>query len=203
MILARQIMQSPVFEVPAQATIQEAALLMGKHDVGSVIVTENNQPVGIVTERDITKKVIAQGVSRRELITNIMSSPLFSSSPDAGVFEVAAAMNANNIKKIPVIDNGHVLGMITQTDFLQHLFMLFKQMHEAYNQGRLSPEEFASKSAELVERMHETSTKRNWHMRCLDCGSSFLNPERGGVLYYRTCPYCQSTSITYQDSQNE
>ncbi len=203
MIRARTLMTAPALILDITATCQDAALLMKKHDMGSVLISKNNYPIGIITERDLAKKVVALQKPASTPVEQVMSSPLFFSSPDADILEVAAAMNINNIKKVPVIENHVVLGMITQTDFLQHLFSLFKQMHEAYAQGRISSEEFVDKSAEIVKHLEQASLqdgRKNWHMTCADCGYVFLNPEVDGELRYDMCPSCRSKKISYQDA---
>ena len=201
MLLARKLMSSPALIVDVLTPLEEAARVMGSHDVGCVLVTKNDYPTGIVTERDLTR-TLAQRISGATAVQEIMSSPLYSCHPEADILEIAAAMNVNNIKKMPVIENNRVIGVITQTDFLQHLFSVFKQIHYAYSQGQITSEEFADRSAELVKHYEQTSLegRKNWHMNCADCGHVFFNPEHEDKLRYTECPKCGSERISFQDS---
>ena len=189
--------------VDVSIPVQKAAMLMAEHDTGSVIVTKNNYPVGILTERDLARKIVTTNASQETLTEDVMSSPLYYSSPDADILEVTAAMNINEIKKIPILKGHTVVGVITQTDIIQHLFSVFKQMHRAYQKGQISPKEFADKSSDIVKNLEQAALQqanKNWHMTCEDCGYTFLNPESEKGLRYNQCPSCRSQNISYRET---
>jgi CBS domain-containing protein len=84
-------------------------------------VMENNTPVGIVTDRDFAVKVVAHTYQITTPVKQIMSSPLIATNPDETVMMVADLMHTRNIRKLPVIDNDQVVGMITSTDLVKQL----------------------------------------------------------------------------------
>ncbi|MGY5152238.1 MAG: CBS domain-containing protein [Candidatus Nitrosopumilus sp. bin_6a] len=115
------VMTKSVISVDATLTINETAKMMEDGKVGAVIVMENNIPVGIVTDRDFSIKVAAHAYQITEPVKQIMSSPLFSINSDEPVRDAADLMHERKIRKLPVINNGKVVGIITATDIVNLL----------------------------------------------------------------------------------
>ncbi|MBC8516153.1 MAG: CBS domain-containing protein [Nitrosopumilus sp.] len=115
------IMTKSVISVDATLTINETAKMMEDAKVGAVIVMEDNVPVGIVTDRDFSVKVAAHAYQITEPVKQIMSSPLFSIDSDESVRIAADLMHERKIRKLPVIDDGNVVGIITATDIVNLL----------------------------------------------------------------------------------
>ena len=115
------VMTKSVISVDAALTINETAKMMEDAKVGAVIVMENNVPVGIVTDRDFSVKVAAHAYQITEPVKQIMSSPLFSINSDESVRIAADLMHERKIRKLPVIDNENVVGIITATDIVNLL----------------------------------------------------------------------------------
>jgi CBS domain-containing protein len=115
------VMTKSVISVDAALTINETAKMMEDAKVGAVIVMENNVPVGIVTDRDFSVKVAAHAYQITEPVKQIMSSPLFSINSDESVRIAADLMHERKIRKLPVIDDGNVVGIITATDIVNLL----------------------------------------------------------------------------------
>jgi len=120
-ITVKDIMTKSVISVDATLSVGEAAKMMEDAKVGAVIVMENNTPVGIVTDRDFAVKIVAHAYQITTPVKQIMSSPLIATSPDETVLMVADLMYTRNIRKLPVIDNDQVVGMITATDLVKQL----------------------------------------------------------------------------------
>ena len=120
-ITISDVMTKSVISVDAALTINETAKMMEDAKVGAVIVMENNVPVGIVTDRDFSVKVAAHAYQITEPVKQIMSSPLFSINSDESVRIAADLMHERKIRKLPVIDDGHVVGIITATDIVNLL----------------------------------------------------------------------------------
>ena len=95
--------------------------MMEDAKVGAVIVMEDNVPVGIVTDRDFSVKVAAHSYQITEPVKQIMSSPLFSINSDESVRIAADLMHERKIRKLPVIDDGNIVGIITATDIVNLL----------------------------------------------------------------------------------
>jgi len=120
-ITVKDIMTKSVISVDSMMTVNEAAKMMEDAKVGAVIVMENNTPVGIVTDRDFAVKIVAHAYQITTPVKQIMSSPLIATSSDETVLMVADLMHTRNIRKLPVIDNDQVVGMITSTDLVNQL----------------------------------------------------------------------------------
>ena len=115
------VMTKSVISVDAALTINETAKMMEDAKVGAVIVMEDNAPVGIVTDRDFSVKVAAHAYQITEPVKQIMSSPLFSINSDESIRIAADLMHERKIRKLPVIDDGNVIGIITATDIVNLL----------------------------------------------------------------------------------
>jgi len=120
-ITIANVMTKSVISVDASLTINEAAKMMEDAKVGAVIVMENNLPVGIVTDRDFSVKVVSHAYQITSPVKQIMSSPLVSINSDETVRMAADLMHDRRIRKIPVIDDGKVVGIITATDIVNLL----------------------------------------------------------------------------------
>jgi len=114
------IMVEDVVSVSEKATVREAAELMSKHEIGCLVVVRKGKPVGIVTETDMVKRVILPPIDAGEIkVGEIMSSPLVVGNPQMDVDEASRIMRRRKIKKLPVIQNGHLVGLVTNTDIVR------------------------------------------------------------------------------------
>ena len=113
------IMSSDVVSVDSSATVKHAAAVMNDAGVGCVIVTDGKKPVGIITERDLVRRVIVQNRSQDTAVSDIMSSPLVVIGPDAPIWELAQQMKTSSIHKIPVQSNDVLVGIVTATDIVK------------------------------------------------------------------------------------
>ncbi len=115
------VMTKSVISVDVSITINEAAKMMEDAKVGAVIVMENNTPIGIVTDRDFAVKVVAHAYQITTPVKQIMTSPLFSINSDESVRTAADLMHDRGIRKLPVINDEKVVGIITATDIVNLL----------------------------------------------------------------------------------
>lgn len=120
-ITVADVMTKSVISVDASMTVNGAAKMMEDAKVGAVIVMENNTPIGIVTDRDFAIKIVAHAYQITTPVKQIMSSPLFSISSDESVRTAADLMHDRGIRKLPVMDNENVVGIITATDIVNLL----------------------------------------------------------------------------------
>lgn len=96
-------------------SVASAAKKMREGGFGSVIVTRGDEPIGIVTERDVLYKVVAEGRDPRVTkLSEVMSSPLVTVSPDTPVIEAIALMSSKGIRRLPVVEGGKVVGVLSQ-----------------------------------------------------------------------------------------
>ena len=117
MIKVRDVMVSPVITVDANTAIEEVCRIMGEKHIGSVIVTEGGKPAGIFTERDLLTKVLVKDVKLlKERVKEFMSSPLTVITPDFELREAARIMTQLKIRRLPIVEEGQLLGIITSAD---------------------------------------------------------------------------------------
>ena len=127
------VMTKSVIAVDAFLTVNEAAKMMEDAKVGAVIVTEKNTPVGIVTDRDFAVKIVAHAYQITTPVKRIMSSPLISIDSDESVRTAADLMHGRGIRKLPVIDDDKIVGMITATDIVHLLAVCVEEdMRDMY-----------------------------------------------------------------------
>lgn len=135
-IIVRDIMTKSVISVDASITVNEAAKMMEDSKVGSVIVMENNTPLGIVTDRDFAVKVAAHAYQISTPVKRIMSTPLIAINPDETVWMISDIMYTRGVRKLPVIEDDQVIGIVTATDLVNQLAIsteedLQKMFHES------------------------------------------------------------------------
>ena len=114
-----QVMSKNVLTVEKSISLQEAAQNMKKSNVGCVIVTENNKPLGIVTERDFVTRIAAEGRPLFTEIFEVMSSPLITINPEETIWEASEMMKEKRIHKLPVKENEQIIGIVTTTDIVK------------------------------------------------------------------------------------
>ncbi|MCH8344058.1 MAG: CBS domain-containing protein [Planctomycetes bacterium] len=106
-----------IASLPPQATVLEAAQLMNDRHIGSVLVTEGNQLVGIFTERDVLRRVVAdQRDPATTTVADVMTSPVACAAPHTTLDEIRTVMRDKRIRHVPVVNGGAVLGMISLGD---------------------------------------------------------------------------------------
>lgn len=112
----KQIMNGSVLSVNSSVPAHEAAKLMEESPIGAIIVLENQIPAGLVTHKDLTIKIIAHSFPSDTPIRRIMSTPLISITPQTDLQTAAKLMSSRKIRKLPVIENDEVKGMIVASE---------------------------------------------------------------------------------------
>ena len=130
-LLVRDFMSKNVKTVRTYSTVKEAVAKMNKFKIGSIIVMQGDRPVGIITERDILERVVEPCVEPTVISAKeIMSSPIISTSPDVSIEDAATLMSAKKIKKLAVIENGKLIGILTSMDLMRASPKLISLMEE-------------------------------------------------------------------------
>lgn len=115
----RDIMTHGVVTAGVDLNASEVSQRMSKFNVGGVIITRDGEPVGIVTERDLVGKVLARDLKPSSIsIKDIMSSPLTTASPDVDIMKAAQMMMRLGIKRLPIVEDGKLIGIVTDTDLI-------------------------------------------------------------------------------------
>jgi CBS domain-containing protein len=111
-----------VYTITPTAMVLDAIKLMAVKGIGALLVMENQQIVGIVTERDYARKVILMGRSSHETpVRDIMTSQVMYVRPDQTNVQCMALMTENRLRHLPVIDNGELIGLISIGDLVKDI----------------------------------------------------------------------------------
>jgi CBS domain-containing protein len=112
------VMVEGVVTIDAEATVMKAVQLMNENEIGCLVVMRRGKAVGIITERDLLKRVIAKSKNpKKTRVREIMTKPLIAGQPEMDLEEATRLMFKMKIKKLPVVESrGQLLGLITLTD---------------------------------------------------------------------------------------
>jgi CBS domain-containing protein len=130
------VMVVDVVTVEAEATVREAVELMNRNEIGClVVVNEEEKPVGIITERDFLKRVLANRKDPvRTKVKDIMSKPLVTGTPHMDIEAAVRLMFKHKIKKLPVLENDQLVGLVTLTDLVRFQPQIIRILKELSSQ---------------------------------------------------------------------
>ncbi|WP_324759353.1 CBS domain-containing protein [Haloarcula sp. GH36] len=134
----RDIMNTPARTVTAETAIVEAAARLRDEGIGSLVVQSDGENVGIITESDIVAVTAAEGDTRQLTVGDVMSTALVTIGPDATVEEAVERLRTHGIKKLPVVEDGTLLGIVTTTDISNYLPHLARPRPTAETQSQRS-----------------------------------------------------------------
>jgi len=117
----KEIMTQAVATIGAGATVLEAAKLMHQQDVGDLVVMDGGAAKGIVTERDLVRRVIAQRKSFDTKICEVMSNPLITIEQGCSLRDAARKMVKYKIRRLPVTQDGKLVGILAASDFARQI----------------------------------------------------------------------------------
>jgi CBS domain-containing protein len=113
----REVMTAPPETVATTAMVSEAARIMRDRDIGDVIVTENDRPVGIVTDRDIALRAFGTGTDPSSArVRDVMDGELVTIAPTETVEEAMRRMRQLDIRRLPVVEGARVVGIVSLGD---------------------------------------------------------------------------------------
>lgn len=120
--VVRDIMTKEIIKIDGDKSALEAAKLMAEKGISSLFVMKDGQPVGIVTERDFIKKICAKELQISQVkIAEIMSKILTTADPETPIEVAVQRMINHKIRRLPIMEGGKVVGIITVTDLAKHL----------------------------------------------------------------------------------
>ncbi|MEM3442538.1 MAG: CBS domain-containing protein [Candidatus Bathyarchaeia archaeon] len=139
-VLVRDVMSKDVRVVSTANTMKEVVATMNKFDIGSIVVVQGDRPVGIITERDILRKIVEPCLAPETLTARqVMTSPVLTINENATLEEAAKLMAKKRVKRLPVMNNGKLVGIVTFTDvvfkvptLLSILEELVRPYHRSY-----------------------------------------------------------------------
>jgi signal-transduction protein with cAMP-binding, CBS, and nucleotidyltransferase domain len=114
-------------------SLKESAMLMASENVNSLLIAEEDKALGIITDEDFIRKVIAKGLDIKKLkIKDIMTTSLITIEPHKDIYDALVLMRDNNIRQLPVVDNDKLVGFLTSKDILKLEPELIDLMAEKY-----------------------------------------------------------------------
>ena len=103
--------------IGTSASVVEAARLMREEHIGSLPITDDEQLVGMITDRDITTRVVAEAADPKITpVGDVYSRDLISVEPDKDLAEALQLMARHQVRRLPVVENGRLVGMVAQAD---------------------------------------------------------------------------------------
>jgi len=113
----RDVMVKEVVKVGSNTLVENAVKTMNRNEIGCLIVEDNGQARGIVTQRDLLEKVLERSRDPRKLaVSEIMTKKLVVGTPEMEIHEAARLMFEKKIKKLPIVENGKLIGLVTLTN---------------------------------------------------------------------------------------
>ena len=118
-VLVRDVMSKNVRVVRPDTLVKEVVATMNKFNIGSIVVVKSKRPVGIITERDILRRIVEPCLAPETLrAREVMSSPVVTITDTSSIDEAAGTMTKKRIKRLLVMDNEKLVGIITFTDIV-------------------------------------------------------------------------------------
>ncbi len=138
------LMTKKVLTAKKECTILDAAKLMAKKKCSCLVVEEKNKPVGLITERDMVKRVIAKEKDPKKVaVKDVMTSPIKTVNPDSKLVPAVEFMKKYKIRRVPVVDkNGHLIGIVTETDIMNGISKLVKHLDWKLVSMKISLEDY-------------------------------------------------------------
>ncbi|MBA6415123.1 cyclic nucleotide-binding/CBS domain-containing protein [Colwellia sp. 6M3] len=151
---------SPVVIISPDASIQQAAILMTEQNFSCLVISHNDQPLGIVTDKDIRRRCVAQGLSIEQPVSAIMTDDMTTIDINSTAYDALMKMTQKHIHHLPVTESNQLKGMVTVTDLMnnegQNAVNITSVIHKATSVGELT--EISSMIPKLQIRMAKLGT---------------------------------------------
>jgi CBS domain-containing protein len=118
-VFVKNMMKKQIISIDVSLTVKEAAKMMEDTGVSCLVITKENTPVGILTERDFVTRITSLDKSSSTSVQDVMSRPLITISPSDTAGKLAEVMKEKRIHKVPVIEGNQLVGIVTATDLIR------------------------------------------------------------------------------------
>jgi CBS domain-containing protein len=155
-VIVKEAMKANLAIVKPTTSVLDAAKIMKKRKLGNILIVEKKRPIGILTESDILRKIVAEGKNAKDIqVKNVMSTPVIVIDPYVTLEEAMKTMGKCNVRRLPVIENNELIGIITQKDISSISPILHEISREWYD----------------ITVQDETHMKKQiFSGKCEDCG---------------------------------
>jgi CBS domain-containing protein len=111
-----------IISIDSKAKARDAARLMSQKGIGSLVANRDGLPFGIITERDLMEKIVAEGLDGSKVtVGEIMTAPLATIDASASLIDAARKMVEKQMKRLVVTDHDKIIGIVSQTDLVHHM----------------------------------------------------------------------------------
>ena len=119
--------------VSSDANLEECAKIMSQNHVGALVIKDDHQSKGLITEQDIVRKALAKGINPlTKKVKDFMETKLLTVSSSSDIYDALIKMRNSNIRHLPVVDNGKMVGLLTLKDILKIEPQLFELLVEKF-----------------------------------------------------------------------
>ena len=130
-VIVRDIMSKDVKVVGPDSSVKEVVAAMNRFNIGSIVVVQSGRPVGVISERDILRRVVEPSLAPETLTARqVMPSPVFTIRETATVDEAAKLMAKKRVRKLPVMSKEELVGIVTFTDIVNRVLTMISILEE-------------------------------------------------------------------------
>jgi CBS domain-containing protein len=147
----QNVMNKNVITMKPKQLVSEAVKEMSTKNIGCIIVLERSKPVGIITERDLTRKVLLKNKDpEKTTLEAIMTKSPLTLTPNTTIVDAARMMKKNKFRRFPIVEKGVLLGIITETDILYGMTEMIKHLNWKLVNTKIVLEEFTTHFEEML-----------------------------------------------------
>jgi CBS domain-containing protein len=147
----QNIMNKTVITMKPKDLVSDAVKEMSAQNIGCIIVLDRSKPIGIITERDLTKKILLKGKSpEKTYLEAVMTKNPISLTPSTTIVDAARMMKKNKFRRFPIVEKGVLLGIITETDILYGMTEMIKHLNWKLVNTKIVLEEFTNQFEEML-----------------------------------------------------
>ena len=122
-----------VVKISFWSSVSEAARIMDEKSLGSVLIEENGRVIGIMTERDILRKIVAKGKNPDKVkVKDVMNEPVITIDANEDILEASKIMDEKRIRRLIVVENGKIVGKITANSISRNLKYMMVREPQVY-----------------------------------------------------------------------
>jgi len=130
-VLVKDVMSKNVKVIPPDFSVKEVVATMNKFNIGSIVVVQGNRPVGVISERDILRRVVEPCLTPETLTARqVMTTPVLTISETASIDEAAKLMAKKKVRKLPVMKKEKLVGIVTFTDIINNVLNMLSMLEE-------------------------------------------------------------------------